>query len=131
MILYYIVQPEKHEQLLKIYTHIFCTFPTSVIYLWLNRHKLHKVQASDFKCLKNLAELHLENNGINTVSKGAFDHLSKLKTLKLNDHRLRDLPNRLHCEKLCSLSVTFRLLHLKSKVLRDTEDIMLSVSTRD
>ncbi|XP_051942227.1 slit homolog 3 protein isoform X1 [Hippocampus zosterae] len=61
----------------------------------LNRNNITRVTKVDFSGLKNLRILHLEDNQISVVERGAFQDLRLLERLRLNRNRLALLPELL------------------------------------
>ena len=82
-------------------------FPRSVQFLHLSGNKMKRVQAEDFKEFQNLLRLELANTGIQSIAKGAFDGLSHLYYINLNENRIGKLPRRIfqYCENLTSINV--------------------------
>uniref|UniRef100_A0A665UIY0 Slit homolog 1b (Drosophila) n=1 Tax=Echeneis naucrates TaxID=173247 RepID=A0A665UIY0_ECHNA len=61
----------------------------------LNGNNLTVITKMDFSGLKHLRVLHLMENQIGNVERGAFDELKELERLRLNKNRLGQLPELL------------------------------------
>ncbi|XP_057705613.1 slit homolog 3 protein isoform X1 [Corythoichthys intestinalis] len=61
----------------------------------LNRNNITRITKVDFSGIKNLRILHLEDNQISVVERGAFQDLRLLERLRLNRNRLTLLPELL------------------------------------
>ena len=73
----------------------FSMFPKSVQFLRLGGNILKKIQADDFKDLKNLRHLDLRENGLESIAKGAFDCLKELQKIVLFNNNINDVPKRI------------------------------------
>uniref|UniRef100_A0A8C7KQJ8 Slit homolog 1b (Drosophila) n=1 Tax=Oncorhynchus kisutch TaxID=8019 RepID=A0A8C7KQJ8_ONCKI len=69
--------------------------PRSTERLDLNGNNLTTISKTDFSGLKHLRVLHLMENQINNIERGAFDDLKELERLRLNRNRLTQLPELL------------------------------------
>ncbi|KAM7389130.1 hypothetical protein PAMP_023124 [Pampus punctatissimus] len=61
----------------------------------LNRNNITRITKVDFSGIKNLRILHLEDNQISVVERGAFQDLRLLERLRLNRNKLQFLPELL------------------------------------
>ncbi|XP_070965621.1 slit homolog 1 protein-like [Oncorhynchus clarkii lewisi] len=69
--------------------------PRSTERLDLNGNNLTTISKTDFSGLKHLRVLHLMENQISNIERGAFDDLKELERLRLNRNRLTQLPELL------------------------------------
>ncbi|KAK5598740.1 hypothetical protein CRENBAI_005280 [Crenichthys baileyi] len=69
--------------------------PRSAERLDLNRNNITRITKVDFSGLKNLRILHLEDNQISVIERGAFQDLRLLERLRLNRNKLQFLPELL------------------------------------
>ncbi|KAF0040092.1 hypothetical protein F2P81_008327 [Scophthalmus maximus] len=61
----------------------------------LNRNNITRITKVDFSGLKNLRILHLEDNQISVIERGAFQDLRLLERLRVNRNKLQFLPELL------------------------------------
>uniref|UniRef100_A0A8K9WTR6 Slit homolog 1b (Drosophila) n=1 Tax=Oncorhynchus mykiss TaxID=8022 RepID=A0A8K9WTR6_ONCMY len=69
--------------------------PRSTERLDLNGNNLTTISKTDFSGLKHLRVLHLMENQISNIERGAFDDLKELERLRLNRNHLTQLPELL------------------------------------
>uniref|UniRef100_A0A674A7K8 Slit homolog 1b (Drosophila) n=1 Tax=Salmo trutta TaxID=8032 RepID=A0A674A7K8_SALTR len=69
--------------------------PRTTERLDLNGNNLTTISKTDFSGLKHLRVLHLMENQISNIERGAFDDLKELERLRLNRNRLTQLPELL------------------------------------
>ncbi|RVE67559.1 hypothetical protein OJAV_G00103970 [Oryzias javanicus] len=69
--------------------------PRNAERLDLNRNNITRITKVDFAGFKNLRILHLEDNQISVIERGAFQDLRLLERLRLNRNKLQFLPELL------------------------------------
>ncbi|KAM6976668.1 slit homolog 3 protein [Aplochiton taeniatus] len=69
--------------------------PRNTERLDLDRNNITRITKVDFSGTKNLRVLHLEDNQIGVIERGAFQDLKQLERLRLNRNRLQVLPELL------------------------------------
>nr|ABB21048.1 variable lymphocyte receptor A [Eptatretus burgeri] len=76
-------------------TAIPINIPTDTENLKLNYNKLSSIHHTAFHGLKELTYLSLDNNQLQTLPAGVFNHLVELDRLDLNYNQLKSLPSKI------------------------------------